>query len=170
MLEDKGMAQALAPVPIVDKVPQTPNWLELLRPRPVNTPAGRQDLLRKSQKLAVTHPSFQDPTLKLFSFKASKALDTQTAKIAELEAQNVYLTAKLERKQQKKRKAVKIAPGQKFVKMADIRRAKRRLRNKVIYKNEASDIDIPKKGTTLLEGFKEDLTEIEDCIEIPSGR
>ncbi|KAI1314728.1 hypothetical protein F5Y16DRAFT_393357, partial [Xylariaceae sp. FL0255] len=165
MLEDKGVARALAPAPIVDEVPQTPNWLELLRPRPVNTPAGGQDLLRKSRKLAVTHPSFQDPTLKLFSLKASKALDTQTAKIAELEAQNVYLTAKLERKQQKKRKAVKIAPGQKFVRMADVRRAKRRLRSRVIYEDEASDVDVPGKGTALPEGFKEDLTEIEDCIE-----
>ncbi|KAI1317434.1 hypothetical protein F5Y16DRAFT_392771 [Xylariaceae sp. FL0255] len=169
MLEDKGVARALAPAPIVNEVPQTPNWLKLLRPRPVNTPTGGQDLLRKSRKLAVTYPSFQDPTLRLFSLKASKALDIQAAKVAELEAQNAYLTAKLQRKQQKKRKAVKIAPGQKFVRMADIRRVKRRLRSRVIYNDEASDVDVPKKGTALPDGSEEDLTEIEDCIEIPSG-
>lgn len=71
----------------------------------------------------------------------------------------------------KKRQAVKIAPGQRFVRIADIRRAKRRLRSRVMYNDKVSDVDMPGKGTAPPEGCEKDLTEPEKCIDIPnSGR
>ncbi len=93
MLEGEGLARA----PTQPERPKTPEFLPLLRPRPMKTPSGGQDLLKSSRNLAKSCPSFHNPTLQLFSQKASKALDVQAAKIAELEARNAYLVAKLER-------------------------------------------------------------------------
>ncbi|KAI1316579.1 hypothetical protein F5Y16DRAFT_168973 [Xylariaceae sp. FL0255] len=170
MLESEGVARAPARAPPAVSGPKSPDFLLLRGPKPIDTPAGGQELIRKSRQLADHDSTFRNPTQALFARKASKALDLQAGRIAELEAQVTILTAQLERKRKKKRKAVKVPPGERFIKMAAIRRVKRRLRNRVVYDDETSDIEMAGKGTGFEEEVFSDETEAEDCIDIPSGR
>ncbi|KAI0815419.1 hypothetical protein GGR55DRAFT_675034 [Xylaria sp. FL0064] len=158
MLESEGVAEA----PPAISGPKSPDFLLLRDPKLIDTPAGGQELIRKSRQLADHDRTFRNPTQALFARKASKALDLQAGRIAELEAQVTILTAHLEKKRKKKRKAVKLPPGERFVKMTDIRRVKRRLRNRVVYDDDASDVNVAEKGTSFVEEVFSDETEAED--------
>ncbi|GAW17609.1 hypothetical protein ANO14919_070680 [Xylariales sp. No.14919] len=98
--------------------------------------------------------------------KASKALDLKDVRIAELEPQNERLRLQSARKMKQVRQKVKIEPNQKFVRMADARRAKRRLHGRVIYEDENEAFDVPGRGTRYGQLRPEDVTEAEDCINI----
>lgn len=54
--------------------------------------------------------------------------------------------------------------------MADIRRAKRRLRGRVVYEDEASDVDMPGAPRNAAEAEEEDGTEAEDCIVVENTK
>ncbi len=101
--------------------------------------------LRKScRKFAFQYTAFSLPLQRLVTRKASKALDYQAEKIANLEAKVSYLEAKLRKTITKKRKKVKPAPGKRLVRMANVRRVKRRLRRRAVYEDEASDCEVPR--------------------------
>ena len=69
----------------------------------------------------------------------------------------------------KKKKKVKLALRRKFAIIADIRRVKRRIRRRVIYKDEASDCEVPGTVESLVAAIAEDESEIEDCITIATA-
>ncbi|KAK8076080.1 methyltransferase protein [Apiospora phragmitis] len=106
------------------------------------------------------------PSQRLFIRKASKALDQSANRIADLGAQVDYLQAKLDRKTTRVRQKVRTAPGQRFIRMADIRRAKRRLRGRVIYEDEASDVEVPGGPRNATEAIEYDGTEAEDSYGV----
>ena len=74
-----------------------------------------------------------------FYLKAAKALDSALAEIAQLKALNASLRAKISKVNKKTRKVVKINLNQLFIRMANIKRTKRRLRGRTIYDDEASE-------------------------------
>jgi len=169
ILEDVGVARARSkPSEVVEKEP-TPDFLAELAPTPIKTPSGGQELRNSSRKLAATDPTFRMPSQRLFIRKASKALDQSASRIAHLEAQVDYLQTKLDRKATRVRQKVRIAPGQRFVRMADIRRAKRRLRGRVVYEDEASDVEVPGGPRNAIEAIEDDGTEAEDCIIVKNN-
>ena len=53
--------------------------------------------------------------------------------------------------------------------MADVRWAKQRIRRRVIYKDEASDCEVPGTVESLVAAIAEDESEIEDCITIATA-
>ncbi|KAK8036740.1 hypothetical protein PG994_015237 [Apiospora phragmitis] len=170
ILEDVGVARARPKPSGVVERELTPDFVAELAPTPIKTPSGGQALRNSSRKLATVDHSFSLPSQRLFTRKASKALDQQANKIASLEAQIDYLHAKLDRKTAKVRQKVKVAPGQRFVRMANIRRAKRRLRGRVVYEDEASDVDMPGGPCNAAETIEDDGTEVEDCIIVESTK
>jgi hypothetical protein len=92
-----------------------------------------------------------------FSYVRLESLDLQAIEIAELQAKVDYLQAKVTKQRNRARKAVKLAPGHTLVKMTDVRRVKGRLRGKIIYDDEASDVDMPRAP----QAFQ---SEAVDCI------
>ncbi|KAK8095253.1 transposase [Apiospora kogelbergensis] len=170
ILEDVGVARVCSRAPEVVERELTPDFVAELAPTPIKTPSGGQALRRSGRQLAALDPTFKLPSQRLFVRKASKALDQQADKIASLEAQIDYLQSKLDRKTARVRQKVRIAPGQRFVRMADIRRAKRRLRGRVVYEDEASDIEVPGGPRNANEIIEGDGTEAEDCIIVGNTR
>ncbi|KAK8096427.1 uncharacterized protein PG998_014295 [Apiospora kogelbergensis] len=164
ILEDVGVARVRSGAPEVVERESTPDFVAELAPTPIKTPSGGQALRRSGRQLAASDPTFKLPSQRLFIRKASKALDQQANKIASLEAHINYLQAKLGRKLAKVRQKVRIAPEQRFVRMADIRRAKRRLRGRVVYEDETSDGEVPNGPYSAGEAAEHDATEAEECI------
>ncbi|KAK6840985.1 hypothetical protein PG987_001845 [Apiospora arundinis] len=156
ILEDVGVARGRLDAPAVLIRDSTPDLLTEVAATPIKTPSGGQELRRSIRKLATNDPTFNLPSQRLFTRKASKALDQQASKIADLEARIDYLTTKLEKTAKKVRQKVTLTPGQRFIRMANIRQAKRRLRGRVVYEDEASDQDVPEK----------EITDTEDCIQL----
>ncbi|KAK6858979.1 hypothetical protein PG995_004832 [Apiospora arundinis] len=156
ILEDVGVARGRLDAPAVLIRDSTPDLLTEVAATPIKTPSGGQELRRSIRKLATNDPTFNLPSQRLFTRKASKALDQQASKIADLEARIDYLTTKLEKTAKKVRQKVTLTPGQLFIRMANIRQAKRRLRGRVVYEDEASDQDVPEK----------EITDTEDCIQV----
>ncbi|KAK6836397.1 DDE-domain-containing protein [Apiospora arundinis] len=156
ILEDVGVARGRLDAPAVLIRDSTPDLLTEVAATPIKTPSGGQELRRSIRKLATNDPTFNLPSQRLFTRKASKALDQQASKIADLEARIDYLTTKLEKTAKKVRQKVTLTPGQRFIRMANIRQAKRRLRGRVVYEDEASDQDVPEK----------EITDTEDCIQV----
>ncbi|KAI3335369.1 hypothetical protein F4824DRAFT_500989 [Ustulina deusta] len=101
-----------------------------------------------TKKLAKSYPSFNNPSQRLFSAKASKALDLKAEKIAFLEAKVETLEAQIARKAKNKRKVVKLPPGESFYRMTHVRQTKRILRRRIVYADEAADVDIPEREDT----------------------
>ncbi|KAK6858945.1 hypothetical protein PG995_004798 [Apiospora arundinis] len=160
ILEDVGVARERSDAPPVLTRQSTPDFLTEVAPTPIKTPSGGQELRRSIRKLATNDPTFHLPSQRLFTRKASKALDQQASKIADLEARIDYLTTKLEKTTKKVRQKVVLPPGQRFIRMANIRQAKRRLRGRVVYEDEASDTEV----------IERELTDTEDCIVVRNSR
>jgi hypothetical protein len=170
ILEDIGVPRARQKAPTRFNRPSTPDFVTELAPISIQTPSGGQALRTCSRNLASVDPTFRLPTVRLFARKAGKALDECVGKLVDVQARNEYLEAKLVRKTKKVRQKVKVAPGERFVRMADVRRAKRRLRNRVLYEDEASDGEVPRQqGGADEVGDCED-TEAEDCITVGNTR
>ncbi|KAK6857597.1 hypothetical protein PG995_006424 [Apiospora arundinis] len=170
ILKDVGVARVRSGTPEVVERESTPDFVAELAPTPIKTPSGGQALRRSGRQLAASDPTFKLPSQRLFIRKASKALDQQANKIASLEAHINYLQAKLDRKSARVRQKVRIAPGQRFVRMADIRRAKRRLRGRVVYEDETSDGEVPNGPYSAGEAAEHDATEAEECIIVGNTR
>ncbi|KAK8859449.1 Tigger transposable element-derived protein 2 [Apiospora arundinis] len=170
ILEDVGVARIRPGASEVVERESTPDFVAELAPRPIKTPSGSQALRRSSRQLAALDPTSKLPSQRLFVRKASKALDQQADKTASLEAQIDYLQSKLERKAARVRQKVRIAPGQRFVRMADICRAKRKLRGRVVYEDEASDTEVPGGPRNANEIIEGDGTEAKYCIIVGNPR
>ncbi|KAI1274830.1 hypothetical protein F5Y07DRAFT_191386 [Xylaria sp. FL0933] len=136
----------------------------LVEPR--RTPSGGQDFLRSSRKVAPEYRSLQAPVHRLLTMKASKALDMKDVQSAESKPQNERLRLQSAKKNNQVRQKVKIAPNQKFVPMADVRRAKRGLRGRMIYEDENEAFNVPGIGTGYGKLRPEDVTEAEDYLII----
>lgn len=154
-MEDIGIVRNQPTLSVGPAKESTPDFLEEIALIPLKTPSRGQELRRSSRKLAATDTIFNFPSQRLFTRKASKALDQQANKIANLEAQVAYLTTKLEKKAKNVRKKVILTPGQRFIRMADICKAKRQLRGRVVYEDEASDVEV----------MERELTDTEECIQ-----
>ena len=160
ILEDVGVARERSDAPPVLTRELTPDFLTEVAPTPIKTPSGGQELRRSVRKLATNDPTFHLPSQRLFTRKVSKALGQQASKITDLEARINYLTTKLEKTTKKVRQKVVLPPGQRFIRMANIRQAKRRLRGRVVYEDEASDTEV----------IERELTDTEDCIIVRNSR
>jgi hypothetical protein len=129
MLETTGVARIRPKAPVVIR-PKTPDFMMAQTLIPIYTPSGGQALRKSSRKLSEKDSTFGLPSQRLFARKASKALDLQASKIADLEAQVEYLVTILGQSNKRVRAKVTIPPGQRFVRMADVRKVKRKLRGR----------------------------------------
>ncbi|KAI0439933.1 hypothetical protein F4803DRAFT_553556 [Xylaria telfairii] len=143
MLEEEGVARKRRQAPTAEIRPKTPDF---------NT------------------DEFNMPTPRLLARKAAKAFDRAVCQIANLEAKIEYLEAKVAKNTKNYRQKVKIAPGQRFVRMADVRRTRRRLRNRDIFEDEAADCQVPDDGNGPPEVAIEDVSEAEDCILVENTK
>ncbi|KAI0139641.1 hypothetical protein GGR57DRAFT_442212 [Xylariaceae sp. FL1272] len=164
ILEEEGVARTRPEGPPTPPRPQTPNFAAIATPIAVKTLGGGQDRLRSSRKVVLTCGLPPNPAQRLLDREASKALDQKAAKIAESQAYITTLERKLVAKRLTKRRKVTVAPGQRFIHAADVRRVRRRMRNRVVYEDEDKDFDVPRERRDLTEISPEDVSEVESCI------
>ena len=160
MLEKNSVIKAQAPTLTAEERPVTPNFLTITSKIIIETPSRSQQLQASTQKLAATYPSFNNPSQRLFSAKASKALDQKAQTITFLKAKIETLEAQITQQAIAKRKAVKLNPNDDFARMTHVRKAKRQLRGRIIYTDEAADVDVIERKDT----------DTEDVIKVRSTR
>ncbi|GAP89887.1 putative transposase [Rosellinia necatrix] len=149
--------------------PSTPDFLGEVVLTPVITPAGGQELRRIGRKLDIEVPLAFRASHRLLVRKASKALDQQAQEIANLRAQVDFYKEKALKNVKPTRQAVKPTPGERFVAMTDIREAKRKLRGRVVYVDEASDCDVVSDSENTDNGLIEPADETQDCIIVETA-
>jgi hypothetical protein len=169
ILKDKGMAKDATNGSAAEEIPKTPGFSVFMPIMYFNTPTSSQDLLRSCRKSAIEVGGFDISAQRLVTWKAAKALDHQAKKIANLETKVQYLETKVTTSVKKKRKKAKPTPGRRLVMMADVRKVQRRLRRKIVYKDEASDYEVPTIVIPSHEAIPEDKSEVEDCIVIENA-
>ena len=160
MLEKKGVVKATAPTLTAEERPVTPNLLTMASKVIIETPSGSQQLQATTRKLATVYPSFNNPSQRLFSVKASKALNQHAQTIAFLKAKIETLEAQIDQNAKVERKSVKTGPNDDFARMTHVRKAKRELRSRVIYTDEAIDCNI----------LEREDTDTEEVIEVRIAR
>lgn len=170
ILHEKGVARKAAEAAEGSERPKTPTFLEIVNPVPVVIPSSGQEIFTTGRKLAISKTRFSSACQRLWNIKAAKALDTANATIADLTFANLFLQAKVDWRKNNTQKAVKIAPGHRFVRMADIRRAKRRVRSRTIYEDDAATENIPGRGRRASGRAWEDVTKAESSIEVHGRR
>ncbi|KAI2625565.1 hypothetical protein GGS21DRAFT_493609 [Xylaria nigripes] len=164
ILKEKGVARDAAPTSSTHERECTPEVYTESVETPIKTPSTGQELRNSTRKLAAANPSLNIPCSRLLSRKASKALDLQAYKIAQLESTIEYLRAKVAKQTKAPRQSGKPPPGSRFVRMGHVRRAHRRLRNRTVYEDELEECDVPIVDDPAYQ------TESEDCIVVNNTR
>ncbi|KAI1818902.1 hypothetical protein F4861DRAFT_544572 [Xylaria intraflava] len=142
MLDEVSVARAPRTEVTLCIRPATPDFTTDIANIYVATPNGSQEYRKNLQKLGKVDKSFNQPLHRLAHRKVCKALDLQAWENAQLRTENAILRDKLERKKKNTRKAVKPLPTEKFVKLNEVRAVQRTLRGRVVYADEAADLDV----------------------------
>ncbi|KAI1819009.1 hypothetical protein F4861DRAFT_547732 [Xylaria intraflava] len=142
MLEAPGIARQPVNIPEVRTREKTPDFIADMAAMTISTPHNSQSFKALSRRTAMKNPALNNPEQRLVNRKVASLIDNLTDRLAKSEARVDYFEAKESKKAKNVRQKVKINPSQKFTRLGDVREAKRVLRSRVVYRDEAPDTDV----------------------------